>query len=176
MIVSWPQRFPRYQKGKYSPSHGSVGCLFPSSPPSSATTHRPFPKPCVLWSGEWNPETLFKPLQWQASLGHCTTMPSSLRARGQLCQNRAECWTHWAPLTNQTVPGSQTALITAVCRNEKDRMNQSDLSGNHSMLFKVNVFVIYKKFPAWLFVWEKKNYNSPPSLLLKSKTNAKNVP
>lgn len=100
---------------------------------------------------------LFKPLHWQASLGHCTTMPSSLRERGQLCQDRAECWTHWAPLTNQTVPGSQTALITAVCRNEKDRMNQSDLSGNHSMLFKVNVFVIYKKFPAWSFVWEKKN-------------------
>lgn len=176
MIVSWPQRLPRYQKGEYIPSHGFVGCLFPSSPPSSATTHRPFPKTCVLGSGEGSPQILFKPLHWQASLGHCTSMPSSLRGRDQLCQHRAECWTHWAPLTNQTAPGSQTALITAVCRNEKDRMNQSDLSGNHSMLLKMNVFVIYKKFPAWSFVWEKKNYNSPPSLLLKSKTNAKNVP
>lgn len=184
MIVPWLLRLPRCQRANgvhltslqaaCFPSHVStlsiLLCYHPPATPS---------KTCVLWSRSWGPHTLFNHSigrQAGALLGH----PAAGRGASfslSSCPTPQHCWTHWAAPTNQTVRYSHTALITAVCRNEKDRLNQSDLAGNHGMLFKVNVFVIYKKFPAWSFVWEKKkSYDRPPPLLPKGKTNAKNVP
>lgn len=150
-----------------------AACFPPMFPSSNVTTHLPFPKTYVLWSGGGSPHTLFKPLHWQAILGHCTAIQPQEEGPDSPFpfvshSKTGECWTHWASLTNQTMCGSHTALITAVCRNEEDRTNQSDLPGNHCRLFKLNVFVIYKKFPAWSFVSEKKkSCNSSPSLLQK---------
>lgn len=172
-------------RGKQNPFCHSVGCLLPLQPfPSSyVATHLPFSKRHPSFGLEKEGHRLClnhsnggpaRPLHGHPApsrgasfaLSSCSTPP-----------NRGDFWTPGATLTNQTVRGSHAALITAVCRSAKDRVNQSDLAGNHSMLFKVNAFVIYKKFPAWSFVWEKKkSYDIPPSLLPKGKSNAKNVP
>lgn len=116
--------------------------MFPSFPSSYVTTHLPLPPRHVLWSRAWGPHTLFNHSigrQAGALLGH----PAAGRGASfslSSCPTPQNCWTHWAAPTNQTVCYSHTALITAVCRNEKDRLNQSDLAGNHSMLFKSECF------------------------------------
>lgn len=150
-------------KGKQSPFCQSVGCLlplqcFPSFPSSYVTTHLSFLKRHPSFGLENEAHRLHldhfyggpaRPLD-----GHPVTVSGSSIALSScsIPQKQRRLLNSWGYTDKSDLHGSHTALITAVCRNAKDRVNQSDLAGNHSMLFKVNVFVIYKKFPAWSFV------------------------
>lgn len=86
MIVTWPLRLPSCQRANIHLANLWAGCFYSnvsilptllSHPPSAI----PY-KTCVLWFAEWSPQTLFPPLQWQASQG--AEPPCSYRQRAQL--------------------------------------------------------------------------------------------
>lgn len=134
-----------------------AGCLlplqcFPSFPSSYVTIHLPFPKTHSSFGLENEAHRLClnhfnggpaRPLHRHPDPGRVSSFGLSSCSTPQ---NRGDFWTPGATRTNQAVRGFHTALITAVCRNAKDRVNRSDLAGNHRMLFKVNVLWFIKNF------------------------------
>lgn len=155
MIVPWLLRLPRCQRANGVHLTSLQAACFPSHVSTLSILLCYHPPPRHVSSGlDHEAHVLCLTTHWQASWG--TARPSSCRRRGQLqpfvLSHTPTLLNSLGAPTNQTVRDSHTALMTAVCRREKDRLDQSDFAGNHSMLFKVNVFVIYKKFPAWSFV------------------------
>lgn len=143
-------------------------------PPAIPTGHSP-----SVWRMK-PADFFFTPVGWQASLGRSTAIQPQAEASFALSscstpQNREDFWTHWLPwwIRVCVVLRPLWGLLSAEMPRTGD---QRDWAGNHSTLCKVNVSVTYKKLPAWSFVWEKKkSYDISPPLLLKGKSNAKNV-